>query len=452
MRPRGNEFGVYPKKIHGSTIFYYWFYDKNGKRRFRSTGKRSFDEAVKFCRSLQIKGQLNNKTLSSFASYTNNFFDYENCPYINHRKARGYSYSRSWAQRQKRLLDTIITPHFGQQTLESITFLEIDKFILSLKNRNFSNKKINHIITTLKNIFSYAKLSNEIEIDPCIGIKPFKVISLEKGILSETELEKLFDKEKKEEIWPETMYYILNYLAAVTGMRLGEILALGPQDISNGMVTVSKSYSSMDGLKETKNGKSRIIPLESNLAVTLIDFCNGKQNDCYIFPNNNREKPVDHKSIYKRYYKALEKIGISKAERVQRNISFHSYRHGFNTKLLEAGVAPETVRLLTGHSISMTARYSHVQLSNIFKNFYCIKEGTESYIHTSAYLQTLIDEGLILPDGKTVAKSLNKIALSIQKQNIQPTEIMLQRMFLKRNGKPYSPKACKEAVIFANCE
>jgi hypothetical protein len=33
--------------------------------------------------------------------------------------------------------------------------------------------------------------------------------------------------------------------------------------------------------------------------------------------------------------------------------------------LLEAGIAPETVRLFTGHSAGMTARYSHVQLTNL---------------------------------------------------------------------------------------
>jgi hypothetical protein len=34
-------------------------------------------------------------------------------------------------------------------------------------------------------------------------------------------------------------------------------------------------------------------------------------------------------------------------------------------RLLESGLAPETVRLLTGHSAGMTARYSRIQLTNI---------------------------------------------------------------------------------------
>ena len=422
----------------------------NGKRRFRSTGKRDYDEAVKFCRTLQIRGQLNNESQFLFDKYTNDFFDYEKCPYITHRKARGYSYSRSWAQRQKKLLETIITPHFGKQSLFSITYNEIDKFILSLKDENYSNKKINHIITTLKNIFYYAKLQNVIEINPCVGIKPFKVISPEKGILSTEELKALFADKDRNQIWKEKKHFILNYLAAVTGMRLGEILALKPSDIINDTVKVSFSYSQLDGLKETKTGKSRIIPIDDTLKNMLIDFCTEKNSDSFIFSNRDGNKPINHKTVYKRYWEVLEKIGICKAERQRRNISFHSYRHGFNTRLLEAGVAPETVRLLTGHSVSMTARYSHIQLSKILEIHDNVKKTSDLYNHTPAYLKILIDEGLVLPDGKTVTRSLNKIALSIQKQNIQPTEIMLQRMFLKSNGKPYTAKACKEAVIFAN--
>jgi integrase len=69
--------------------------------------------------------------------------------------------------------------------------------------------------------------------------------------------------------------------------------------------------------------------------------------------------------VYKQFYKALEKIGISNELRKEKNITFHSYRHLFNTFLLEAGIAPETVRLFTGHSAGMTARYSHIQLTNM---------------------------------------------------------------------------------------
>jgi integrase len=367
MRPRGNEFGIFRKKIRGSTIFYFWVYDTTGKRRFRSTGKRKFDDAVKFCRTLQIKGQLYSGTAVSFSLYTQDFFDYEHCPYISYRLLRGYSYGRPWARRQKSLLDKVIRPYFNKQDIRLINAKQIDDFIFSLKKENYSNKTINHVITTLKNIFHYATINNTIEVNPCTGIKPFKSTSREKGILTREELKSLFSSECQTKIWPDMMHYILNYVAATTGMRLGEILALQPQDISDTKITVSHSYNSLDGLKGTKTAKTREIPIPEKLKFLLTDYCYGKRKDEFIFSANHGSNPVDHKTIYRWYWRALNAVGIDKSERLRRRISFHSYRHGYNTILLEEGIAPETVRLLTGHSAAMTSHYSHIKQQNVPK-------------------------------------------------------------------------------------
>ena len=79
-----------------------------------------------------------------------------------------------------------------------------------------------------------------------------------------------------------------------------------------------------------------------------------------------------------------------------------------------------------------------------------IIDNQKSYVHIPKYILILIEEGHILPDGKTVTKALNEVALSLQKQDIIPTETLLRTLFVKRDGKPYSLKACKQAVIYAN--
>jgi len=414
MRLRGNEFGIFKKNICGSVIYYFWVYHENGKRRFRSTGKRNFDEAVKFCRTLQVKGQLYSETSPSFSTYSKVFFDYEKCPYINHRLTRGHTYGRSWAKRQKQLLEKIIRPYFGMKALSEITFKDIDSFILLLKDQNCSNKKINHIISTLKNLFWYAEKEKTLEINPCIGLKPFKIISPEKGILTKEEIASLFSNENRNKIWPETMHFLINYIAAFTGLRLGEILALRPQDFSDSKLIVSNSFSPDDGLKCTKNGKSRYIPLDKKLEALLMDCCQGKRQDEFIFSINNGISPVVPKTIYKRFWKAREYIGIDEVERKRRNISFHSFRHGVNTMLLEAGVVPERVQLLLGHSgSSMTARYAHLQLPNvlrIYENLNISSKENENYnITKPEYVKALINKELLLSDVKTVTKSLNVV-------------------------------------------
>jgi integrase len=59
-------------------------------------------------------------------------------------------------------------------------------------------------------------------------------------------------------------------------------------------------------------------------------------------------------------------IGIGEAERRRRNLSFHSWRHWLNSQLIEAHVAPEKIRAVTGHSSSeMTMLYYHAQTSEM---------------------------------------------------------------------------------------
>jgi integrase len=84
--------------------------------------------------------------------------------------------------------------------------------------------------------------------------------------------------------------------------------------------------------------------------------------------------------IYKKFHKALVKIGVSKAEIQRRGLSMHSWRHFFNTTLQMANVALSKVQSVTGHkSDRMTEWYTH----------YDAKEFSEVRI---------VQETLLLPD------------------------------------------------------
>jgi integrase len=194
------------------------------------------------------------------------------------------------------------------------------------------------------------------------NIELFSIKSAEKGILSREQIVRLFSDDTGA-IWRSKMHFALNLTAVMTGMRLGEILALKYERVQPCFITVAYSWSDTDQLKCPKTGKTRKIPISENLYHLLHSLNEGREASDFIFSHGS--KPIDHKSVYKHFYQALENIGISHPRRKEENITFHSYRHLFNTMLLESGLAPETIRLLTGHSAGMTARYSHVQLTNM---------------------------------------------------------------------------------------
>ena len=61
---------------------------------------------------------------------------------------------------------------------------------------------------------------------------------------------------------------------------------------------------------------------------------------------------------------ALKKIGISPSERKEWNITFHSWRHFFNT-LLRGKIHDAKLRALTGHrTLEMTEHYTKFRLED----------------------------------------------------------------------------------------
>jgi hypothetical protein len=108
--------------------------------------------------------------------------------------------------------------------------------------------------------------------------------------------------------------------------------------------------------------------------------CNGRG---FLFSLDEGATPVSRMLIYKKFHKALVKIGISKAEIQRRGLSIHSWRHFFNTTLQMANVALSKVQSVMGHkSDRMTEWYTH----------YDAKEFSEV---------RNVQETLLLPDRKT---------------------------------------------------
>jgi len=363
MRPRNGEFGVFPRKMSdGKEIFYYWSYDSEGVRKYRSTGKKTYEEAVKFCRNLLKNGRLLEEKRYLFSIFTEKLFIFDECPYIQNRLLKGKTYSRSWAARERQILLRTILPQFKDRDMREITEREIDDWIMSLRALRTGYKTMNHIITILKIIFGFAVKEKIIDENPCEHIEPFSITPREKGVFTIKELDELFSRVDPK-VWSSEAHYALNMTAAVTGMRLGELLGLRICMVSGNVITVANAWNPVDGLKSPKNGKKRQIPIPNALASLLVQLSNGREPNAYVFSPG--KIPMDHKTVYKHFKAALDAIGLSKEERISRNITFHSYRHSFNTRLIESGMNPETVRLLTGHTAGMTARYSHAQLVHI---------------------------------------------------------------------------------------
>ncbi|WP_162502770.1 tyrosine-type recombinase/integrase, partial [Treponema endosymbiont of Eucomonympha sp.] len=93
-------------------------------------------------------------------------------------------------------------------------------------------------------------------------------------------------------------------------------------------------------------------------------ICSGLSNRTargFVFvAKPHAEKPMSRTFVIKSLFKAMAAIKIDEKERQRRNLSFHSWRHFFNTTLLMANVTDTKVMAITGHvTEKMKENYTH---------------------------------------------------------------------------------------------
>lgn len=133
-----------------------------------------------------------------------------------------------------------------------------------------------------------------------------------------------------------------------TGMRRGELFNLKWKD-----VYLTDGYLSAT---DTKNGKSRHIPLHPALHQTLKAWNGQPTLENYVFPGRNGGRMTDIKSAFNKLIQDSKIV----------DFRLHDLRHTFASNLVMRGVPLNTVRQLLGHKdIKMTLRYAHLSKDNL---------------------------------------------------------------------------------------
>lgn len=152
-------------------------------------------------------------------------------------------------------------------------------------------------------------------------------------------------------------FYIVAFIAAKTGLRLGEVLGLTWNDLDEINLTlninkqwkVSKETKKSDfGALKSKNSY-RIVPISNKTLKELKSYKKNNPTDIY-----NRIAPFNATSIDKYLNPKLREFA---------GISMHELRHTYATLLISAGVDFKTAAELLGHTVEMTMKlYSHVTI------------------------------------------------------------------------------------------
>ena len=130
-----------------------------------------------------------------------------------------------------------------------------------------------------------------------------------------------------------------------------------------GLLEVKYSWSQTGELKLPKNGKPRRTTIPHAVYKELLELMRDspyKAPGDFVFYQAKQSLPASAQMISEHFARALRALGITDQEREARGLTFHSFRHGTNSHLVEAGIPLLRIQVLVGHnSQAMTANYFH---------------------------------------------------------------------------------------------
>jgi integrase len=205
-------------------------------------------------------------------------------------------------------------------------------------------------LSRLRRLFSLCikwKLTKE---NPAKGVDFFKPESRRDRFLTRDE-EATITNACPPDIRPAVLF------AANTGLRQMELLTL-----TWGQVDLPRKTITLTGDK-TKSGKTRRVPLNALALEALRSLPRGIDPKAPVFLTLTRD---GRDALVRRYNRALIATGINRDASPTQRVSWHTLRHTFASRLVQAGVNLLTVKELLGHSsLVMVMRYAHLADDNL---------------------------------------------------------------------------------------
>lgn len=276
--------------------------------------------------------------------------------------------------------DTICRNHIYNADIAKMKLKDIKPYHLQpyLNSKNTLSKSYIKKIHLLLNMFLDGAVKNDLIIK-----NPLIAVNIPRSTRDEKDIEILTLEQQREYIKAtnQTSYKPLLLTALLTGMRLGELLALTWDKINFDSleIKVDKSvketrihtsegsnWEKVTQAPKTKSGK-RIVPISKVLAKILQDH-KIKQNELalkmgrkdfntgkYVFCSDVGTQ-INARNAQRAHYQTCERADVPR-------VGFHALRHTFATRMIENGVDVKTVQGWVGHSnIQMTYNiYVHVQ-------------------------------------------------------------------------------------------
>lgn len=264
-------------------------------------------------------------------------------------------------ERYGEIVEKHIIPQLGNTVLQKLDGTRIDDFYLHLRTAGRADGKggladqtVKHIHRLLSQILSSAVKARKLRHSPMEAVQTTpKVRAEEIQVLDDDELSALLRYLKGRTLYMPVM------VAASTGMRRGEVLALRWKDIDLDRATlqvrqVVEETKAGLAIKEPKTDRSRrTIALPARLVQEIrqhrkqqaelrLRLGLGKDDRDLVFPTMDGNMRVP-RAFSKEFARIADKAGVG-------HVTFHGLRHTHITHLLRSGVPVHVVSARAGHA------------------------------------------------------------------------------------------------------
>lgn len=360
----------------------FWYYRLPGMSSYRTTGIRGQGRpADRHLAELFVQEKMKSVESSkapaarrTLQEYSTDFFIWDRCPHVCELLDEGRSITRRHCYNQRLLLEKyIFKDAIAKHPIGTITRADVFDYrgrLARAASDHFTTA--NKVLGILKLILRRAAFREDIARDPTAGVGNLKENRKEAGTFTAEEIRALFPFVGLGP-WKNIQEKTVFLMAASTGMRRGEILALRWRhvDFERALVNVEEAWKGREETGTPKWGRKRVVPLPDVAAAILRDLW--ERRDAKLAgPDSLAFCYIDGARLgetwwAKAFSAAMKKVKVGEGEHEKigidvraRGIKPHSFRHTVATLRRDAGEDPAKIRAALGWANERTQDgYTH---------------------------------------------------------------------------------------------
>lgn len=272
-------------------------------------------------------------------------------------------------------LNKIKNSLLGDMKIQKVTYREIQLFYNSITN--LSNSYIEKINILLNLIFNESLKRDYIYKNPMINV----IVPKSEKETKEVDAFSIDEQKQLINAIQDDKYKNIYTIAMFSGMRIGEILALTPDDIDfeNDEIHITRSLtrdknSNVILGKSTKTYNSkRNIPITSLFKTELKDSITNMNSNPYNLIFTTRNQTLFSVANINCFFKRLcTKNGIKLEKnskgKLESKVNMHMLRHTYATRCIESGMPAHILQKLLGHKNVSTTINTYTTIFDKYRN------------------------------------------------------------------------------------